>query len=114
MKIIWNDFIPVRGSGAVNLFGVLFARRDAVISETTLRHEHIHAMQMREMLYVPFYLWYGVEYAVRLAGRGFGRKPCGPGGGPRDRTGFEREARGNEHDADYPKTREPFGWLKYI
>lgn len=114
MKIIWNNFIPFRGFRAVNLFGVLFARCNAVISETTLRHERIHTMQMREMLYVPFYLWYGVEYVIRLVGWSFGKKPCGPNGRPYDRMGFEREAYGNEHDADYPKTRKRFSWLKYI
>lgn len=54
MKIIRNNFIPVKGFKAINLFGVLFVRGNAVISEKTLRHEHIHTMQMREMLYVPF------------------------------------------------------------
>ena len=79
MKIIWNNFIPVKGFKAINLFGVLFARCNAVISETTLRHEHIHTMQMREMLYVPFYLWYGIEYVIKFIGWRFEKKnPCYP------------------------------------
>ena len=44
MKIIRNNFIPVKGFKAINLFGVLFVRGNAVISEKTLRHEHIHAL----------------------------------------------------------------------
>ena len=67
MKIIRNNFIPVKGFKAINLFGILFVRGNAVISEKTLRHEHIHTMQMREMLYVPFYLWYGIEYVIRFS-----------------------------------------------
>lgn len=114
MKIIRNNFIPVKGFKAVNLFGVLFARCDAVIGETTLRHERIHTMQMREMLYVPFYLWYGVEYVIRFFGWSFEKKPCDPDDRPYDRMGFEKEAHANEHDADYPKTRRRFSWLKYI
>lgn len=115
MKIIRNNLIPVKGFKAVNLFGVLFVRGNAVISETTLRHERIHTMQMREMLYVPFYLWYGIEYVVRLVGWSLEKKnPYYPKDSPYDRMSFEREAYGNEHDVCYPRTRKRFSWLKYI
>ena len=115
MKIIWNNFIPVKGFKAINLFGVLFARCNAVISETTLRHEHIHTMQMREMLYVPFYLWYGIEYVIRFIGWSFEKKnPYYPNYKPYDLMSFEKEAYDNEHDVYYPKTRKHFSWFKYI
>ena len=115
MKIIRNNFIPVKGFKAINLFGVLFVRGNAVISEKTLRHEHIHTMQMREMLYVPFYLWYGIEYVIRFFGWSFKKKnPYHPNDKPYDRMSFEREAYGNEHDVYYPKTRKHFSWFKYI
>lgn len=131
MKIIRNNIIPVKGFKAINLFGILFVRGNAVISEKTLRHEHIHTMQMREMLYVPFYLWYGIEYVIRFIGWFFEEKPCGgcrgtchggccrcceekPNDKPYDRMSFEREAYGNEHDVDYPKTRKHYSWFKYI
>ena len=74
MKIIRNNFIPVKGFKAINLFGVLFVRGNAVISEKTLRHEYIHTMQMCEMLYVPFYLWYGIEYVIKFIGWRFEKK----------------------------------------
>ena len=114
MKIIRNNFIPVKGFKAINLFGVLFVRGNAVISEKTLRHEHIHTMQMREMLYVPFYLWYGIEYVIRFFGWIFEKKPCNPNDKPYDRMSFEKEAYGNEHDVYYPKTRKRYSWFKYI
>ena len=115
MKIIRNNIIPVKGFKAINLFGVLFVRGNAVISEKTLRHEHIHTMQMREMLYVPFYLWYGVEYVIRFFGWLFEEeKPCNPNDKPYDRMSFEKEAYGNEHDVEYPKTRKHYSWFKYI
>lgn len=112
MKIIRNNFIPVKGFKAINLFGILFVRgKSGKISERCLRHEYIHTMQMREMLYVPFYLWYGIEYVIRFIGWSFEKKPCDK---PYDRMSFEREAYCNEHDVDYPKTRKHFSWLKYI
>ena len=66
MKIIKNKFIPPRGFTYVNLFGVLFTRRDKPISDKTLNHEMIHTEQMKEMLYVFFYIWYVVEWIIRL------------------------------------------------
>lgn len=114
MKIIRNNFIPVKGFKAINLFGVLFVRGNAVISEKTLRHEHIHTMQMREMLYVPFYLWYGIEYVIRFIGWNFEGEPCDSYDEPYNRMSFEKEAYGNEHDTEYPKTRKPYSWFKYL
>ena len=92
MKIIRNNFIPVKGFKAINLFGILFVRGNAVISEKTLRHEHIHTMQMREMLYVPFYLWYGVDYVIRFFGWSFENKPFDPNDKHYERMSFEKEA----------------------
>ena len=59
MKIIRNNLIPFRGFKAMNLFGVLFVRgRDTVLTDSDMRHETIHTAQMRETLYVPFYVLY--------------------------------------------------------
>ena len=66
MKIIRNNIIPFKGFRAINLFGVLFVRGAAFISEKTLNHERIHSRQMKEMLFVPFYVWYVIEWLIRL------------------------------------------------
>lgn len=42
MKIVKNRIIPPRGFSYVNLFGVLFTRRDKKISDVSLNHEQIH------------------------------------------------------------------------
>lgn len=39
MIIIRNNIIPFKGFSAINLFGILFVRKDAVISEKTINHE---------------------------------------------------------------------------
>lgn len=114
MKIVRNKFIPFRGFKAVNLFGVLFVRGNARIDERTIRHESIHTEQMREMLYVPFYVWYGIEWAVRYLAWSLEKKPCDPNDGPYDRMGFEREAYANDRDAGYLENRRPYAWLKYL
>ena len=45
---------------AICLFGFIFARRPLTAVE--LNHERIHAVQQRELLYVPFLLWYVAEW----------------------------------------------------
>lgn len=114
MKIIRNKFIPFKGFKAINLFGVLFVRGNAYISEKTIRHESIHTKQMREMLYVPFYLWYGIEWVIRYFAWSFEKKPCDPNDKPYDRMGFEKEAYSNDHDIEYLKNRKPYAWFKYL
>lgn len=105
MKIIYNTILPPPGFKAINLFGVLFARKGAVINEKTINHETIHTKQMQEMLYVFFYLWYAVEWLVRLVQW---RNP---------HTAYralkmEREAYANEYDLNYTKgRRRHYAWL---
>ena len=70
MKIIRNKFIPFRRFEAINLFGVLFCHPDSKITPQLINHERIHTAQMLEMLVVGFYLWYTVEWLVRLLMRG--------------------------------------------
>lgn len=58
MKIIRNNIIPFKGFAAINLFGVLFVRRNVAISERMLKHERIHTEQMKELWYVGFFIYF--------------------------------------------------------
>ena len=58
--LVHNDLIPFKGFKAINLFGILFARNGSTISDVDLTHESIHTKQMKEMLYIPFYIWYTI------------------------------------------------------
>lgn len=104
MKVIRNNLIPFKGFVAINLFGVLFVRSNAKINAVTLNHEQIHTRQMREMLYLPFYLWYLMEWIVRL---------MLPGNAYRN-ISLEREAYGQQTDLSYLCKRKPYGWLQYL
>lgn len=64
MKIIYNKIIPFKGFLAINLFGFLFARKK--LTEVDINHEKIHTEQMKELLYIPFYILYILEYIIRL------------------------------------------------
>ena len=34
------------------------------LSPTSVNHELIHVAQQRELLYIPFFIWYGIEWLV--------------------------------------------------
>lgn len=110
MKVIENDFIPFKGFVAINLFGVVFARREYWVRKTqyykdrTINHESIHTAQMKELLYVFFYILYFLEWIMRLVIR--------PQSAYRD-ISFEREAYTHQGDSDYLNSRKPFSqWRK--
>lgn len=104
MKIVRNNIIPFKGFAAINLFGILFVRKDVNLSSRILNHEYIHTMQMKEMLYIFFYLWYVLEWIVRLFMKGNAYRNIS----------FEREAYANEDRTVYLSQRKHYSWLKYL
>lgn len=109
MKIIYNRFIPFKGFVAINLFGVLFVREgyEGSVNNRLITHETIHTKQMKEMLYVGFYVWYVVEWLIRLCYLWDTHKAY-------KRISFEVEANAHENILDYPTKRTPFRWLEYL
>lgn len=106
MIIIRNNIIPFPGFAAINLFGILFIRKDVTVTDRMLNHERIHTAQMKEMLFIFFYVWYLVEWIVRLFING-----------PEDayyNISFEQEAYKNDNNLKYLETRKHFSWFKYI
>ena len=70
MKVIYNKIIPFKGYKCINLFGVLFVRKGCTMRESDYNHEAIHTKQMKELLYVPFYILYLLEWLYRLTQKG--------------------------------------------
>jgi len=105
--VVYNNIIPFRGVAAVNLFGILFVRNGVVLTDRMLNHERIHTRQMREMLYLFFYLWYLVEWLIRLPFHWIGK-------GAYYLIAFEREAYENEFDLNYLSKRKLFAWFKFL
>ena len=104
MKTIRNNIIPFAGYKAMNLFGVLFVRGNARIDDITLNHEKIHTAQIKEMIYVFFYIWYVTEWIIRLFMKGNAYRNIS----------FEREAYTNQDNLNYLKNRELFDFTNYI
>ena len=107
MKIIRNKYIPFPGYKAINLFGILFVRGNAKINDTTINHERIHTAQMKELLYIPFYVLYVLEWIVKLIQFRNGHMAY-------RNISFEREAYQNQENTQYLKSRRFFNFLKYM
>lgn len=105
VKIIYNKYIPFGRFLALNLFGVIFAK--GKLKDKDLNHELIHSAQIKELLYIPFYLFYVIEWiykSIRYWGFYKGYRNIS----------FEREAYGNSSDLGYLKKRKRFAFLKYL
>ncbi len=107
MKIIYNKLIPIKGFVAVNLFGVIFTRNEYMpISDKTINHEAIHTRQILELFFVFFYLWYSVEWLIRLVQYRSTKEAY-------RNISFERDAYAQDSDHDYLKNRKPYSFLRY-
>ena len=108
MKIIYNNILPVKGFVAINLFGVVFARKEHnPLSDRTINHEKIHTAQMREMLFIFFYIWYTIEWIVRFIKTGHSNLAYLT-------ISFEKEAHQHMHEKEYLNRRKLFSWIKYF
>ena len=104
MKIIRQNILPPKGFLAINLFGLLFCKKDAKINDVIVNHESIHTSQMKEMLYIPFYLWYVIEWLIKLLFKGNAYRNIS----------FEREAYDNQYNLNYLKERKRDNWIKRL
>lgn len=105
MKMIYNNVIPFRGFKCVNLFGVLFVRRDCTMCEADYTHEAIHTAQMKEMLFVFFYLAYVAEWLYHLC-------RCGNAKVAYFHISFECEAYKKQNDTGYLERRRHYAQYK--
>ena len=105
MKIVRSRYLPpLRRHAAINLFGVFFVHPNVHVSKRLINHERIHTAQMRELLYLPFYLIYLIEWLVRLLFKDNAYLSIG----------FEREAYRHERDPEYLEHRKHYAWVKYL
>lgn len=91
----------------LNLFGTLWTRDKSWIDRDVINHESIHNAQQRELLFIPFYVLYILEWLIRLVCYRNLNKAYTD-------ISFEREAYANGHDHSYLKKRRPYSFLKYI
>lgn len=130
MIVIKNKIIPFGGYSTINLFGILFTKKDT-IKTVDYNHESIHSAQIFEcmilsaifitflilvcniswwwvLLSIPmYYIQYGLEYVLI---RVFHNKQ----NDAYHDVSFEEEAYTYENDSNYLYHRKCFAWVKYL
>lgn len=105
--VIYNNIIPFKKYIAINLFGIIFARKEyKPLSKDTLVHEGVHSKQIVSLLFIGFYVWYILEYLIKL----FTVAKFSPNKAYYS-VSFEREA----YLVEYGKTEfKWYGFLRYV
>lgn len=103
--IIRSKLIP-KGI-CVNLFGTFWTRDPSWIDKYVINHERIHTAQQRELLFIPFYIIYLIEWTIRLL-QYKNRKQA------YYNISFEREAYTHGHNLEYLKNRKYYSWLRFM
>ena len=108
MTILGSTILPFKGFSAINLFGIVVARKECLpLSKRILNHEAIHSRQIKELLFLGFYIWYVIEWLVRMLYLKNSKKAY-------KAISFEREAFENDLDTNYLNNRKRFLFLNYI
>ena len=107
MKIVRCSWFPPKGYSAITLVWWMIVKTDYQITDRLLNHEEIHSRQQKEMLVVPFLLWYGLEFIFRLGQyRSWDMAYRN--------ISFEREAYANQDNPGYLAQRKRFAWINNI
>jgi hypothetical protein len=108
MFLIVSKYLVPKGYGAITVFPFVFFRsKNHAADKISVNHEKIHLRQQAELLVLPFFLWYLLEFLIRLVTYGNWQKAY-------RNIGFEREAYGNENDLAYLKKRQWCKFLQYL
>lgn len=108
MILIVSKYLIPKGYRGLTLFPFVFLKSANSKSDLVLiNHEKIHLRQQLELLILPFFIWYGLEFLLRLLKH-------------KDRQmayrmiSFEQEAYANEKDLHYIEQRSFWFFLKYL
>lgn len=105
-----NPLLPVKGYSFMNICAIMFTRSEDYIkrmSDNTVRHEKAHSKQIVEMLVILFYIWYVLEWFIKLLIYRNAHTAY-------RNISFEREAR---YVAEHPELNRKtfsYGWFKWI
>ncbi|MBA5793376.1 hypothetical protein H1R17_02705 [Flavobacterium sp. xlx-214] len=108
MRLIISKFWVPKGFSGITIYPFIFARENFWKNNTIfINHEKIHLRQQIETLVLPFFVWYGLEYLIRLLQYQNRKKAY-------RNVSFEREAYANEQNPHYLKERRFFSFLRYL
>lgn len=100
--------VPFLNANGMALFPfILVKERGMQRDEVLINHEKIHLLQQAELLVLPFYVFYLINYLLNLFKykRHYAAYL---------NIAFEREAYANETDMAYLNKRKYYNWLRYF
>jgi hypothetical protein len=99
--------VPFMRADGMALYPFILIRKEAFKNDQVLiRHERIHLKQQLEMLILPFYLLYLLNYLLnRIRLKNHNKAYLN--------IVFEKEANANEVNPAYLRQRSFWAWLKY-
>lgn len=100
-------FVPKRANGITLWPFIVLRKPEQKQNATLINHERIHIRQQIELLIIPFYLWYGIEFLVRYIKLKNWNEAYRA-------ISFEQEAYGNEANFEYLKKRKFWQFVNYI
>ncbi len=108
MILIVFKYLTPKGFRGITFYPfVILADKNDGLNPVFVNHERIHIRQQLEMLIIPFFIWYGIEFVCRWVQYKDRHK------GYRN-ISFEREAYTNEKDLYYLKQRSFWKFLRFV
>lgn len=107
MRLIISKFWVPKGFSGITIYPFVFARENWRSDKIFINHEKIHLRQQIELLILPFFIWYTLEFFIRLIQFRNRQKAY-------RNISFEREAYANESNAAYLLNRKFFSFLNYL
>lgn len=108
MIVVVFKYLVPKGYRGLTIFPlVILKEHNAKSDAALLQHERIHLRQQLELLVVPFFIWYAIEFLLRwmvLRNRHQAYRAIS----------FEQEAYTNEKDLHYLQQRSFWNFLKYF
>lgn len=108
MIVLVNPYLLRKNFLGISLWPfIILKKTELKLDNVFINHEKIHLRQQIEMLVIPFYFWYLMEYLFRMFQYKNRREAY-------RNISFEREAYANEKDLDYLKTRPFWRYIHYL
>ena len=108
MLLIVTKYLIPKGYRGLTVFPFVFVKYDVdKKNRIFVNHEKIHLRQQLELLILPFFIWYLLEYCIRLVQYRNANLAY-------RNISFEREAYENESDLEYLKNRMFFSFRDYL
>lgn len=108
MRILVSKILFVKNYQGMALWPFIILKTEKLKTDSVfINHEKIHLAQQVELLILPFYIWYGIEYLIKwIIYKNRYQAYCN--------LSFEREAYQNESNLSYLTQRKRWSFLKHL